>query len=36
MAKPSPLAYIPEVSGQERPDTNVQTEEALTTLLDGA
>jgi hypothetical protein len=34
MAKPSPLAYLPEVSGQERPDTNVQTEEALTTLLE--
>lgn len=33
MAKQSPLAYLPEVSGQERPDTNVQTEEALNTLL---
>jgi hypothetical protein len=33
MAKQSPLTYIPEVSGQERPDTNVQTEEALNTLL---
>jgi hypothetical protein len=34
MAKQSPLAYLPEVSGQERPDTNVQTEEALNTLLE--
>jgi hypothetical protein len=34
MAKQSPLTYIPEVSGQERPDTNVQTEEALNTLLE--
>jgi hypothetical protein len=33
MAKQSPLAYLPEVSGEERPDTNVQTEEALNTLL---
>jgi hypothetical protein len=34
MAKQSPLAYLPEVSGQERPDINVQTEEALNTLLE--
>jgi hypothetical protein len=33
MAKQSPLAYLPEVSGQERPDINIQTEEALNTLL---
>lgn len=33
MAKQSPLTYLPEVSGQERPDINVQTEEALNTLL---
>jgi hypothetical protein len=33
MAKQSPLTYLPEISGQERPDTNVQTEEALNTLL---
>lgn len=34
MAKQSPLTYLPEISGQERPDINVQTEEALSTLLD--
>jgi hypothetical protein len=34
MAKQAGLTFLPEVSGQERPDVNVQTEEALQKLLD--